>query len=77
MLLGLRNDRFKCIHILKIDRFNSYSLGNLTGSIVLFQKFTGSMEPVEPVLTTALNHNKCIVSKHFSSKNDEVFEILF
>ena len=24
------NDRFKCIHILKIDRFNDYSLSNLT-----------------------------------------------
>ena len=36
--LGLRNDRFKCIHILKIDRFNSYDLDNFRGSIVPFPK---------------------------------------
>ena len=36
--LGSRNDRFKCIHILKIDRFNYYSLSNFTGSIVHFPK---------------------------------------
>ena len=52
--LGFRNDRFKCIPILKIDRINASSLGKSQVSLCLFQKSTGSMEPVETALTTAL-----------------------
>ena len=37
--------------------------------LCLFQKLTGSMEPVEPVLTTALHHNSSIGCKTARSQS--------
>ena len=52
---------------MKIDRFDSIIIAISKVPLCIFEKSTGSMEPVEPVLTTALVYNNLHMVPDWSS----------